>query len=100
MTAPEVEAIVDVDLRLAQKLVELTPEPGPESDQPFKGKDADFADLTPREQEALLALRNEEGQRAQEKARARRDADPDAGEPGPKDPQPTGLPSENPVYNW
>jgi len=58
-------------------------------------------DLTPGEQEEVLALRNDEANRVREKSRARRDrADREATAPGSTGLQPTGQPPGDPVYGW
>lgn len=101
MTTAEAAAIADVDRELARKLTEVEEALATAADPPFKGRDADFDDLTPRQQEELLERRNEEAQRVREQDRARKGpVDLSDIISGPTEPEPETQPSDGPVYNW
>jgi hypothetical protein len=97
--------LIEVDARLSEKLTELEETLEPDPDTPFQGKDAEFDDLTPIEQEELLELRNQEARRVRKKERAPRPPEPTATPtPTPTDPaDPDSTdppPPEGPIYNW
>lgn len=98
MTASEAEAVTEIDRGLADKLVELELSLEADPDRPFQGKDANFDDLTPREQEEILELRNQEGRRVREKERDRGPSQPFF--PGLADPDRTKQPPAGSIYYW
>lgn len=92
--SPEQGTLLEaIDTRLAGKLTTAAEaqrdvDPTVQPDQPFKGKAADFADLTPAQQQAILERRNAEGRRV-------RDRDLKPAKP-PRQPDP----GEEVTYNW
>ncbi|WP_323792815.1 hypothetical protein [Nocardioides sp.] len=98
MTADEEKAIAEIDRGLAEKLIEQAQPLPRDPDKPIKGQDADFDNLSRREQEELLGLRNEEARQTREEQRKRSGQDTDFSQP--IDPESTGQPEQNPDYNW
>ena len=65
-----------------------------EDNEPIKGKDADFTDLTPAERRRVLEARNELGRERRERERRFEREARERREETPTDP------GDEPVYNW